>query len=61
MERVDGRNGRVKVGGEIWSARVSRAGTEFQAGTDLVVVAIEGATAVVDVPVTEPPVGSTGE
>ena len=61
MERVDGRGGRVKVGGEIWSARVSRTGTEFQAGTDLVVVAIEGATAVVDAPITEPPAGSTGE
>jgi membrane protein implicated in regulation of membrane protease activity len=61
MERVDGRGGRVKVGGEIWSARVSRAGTEFQAGTDLVVVAIEGATAVVDAPVAEPSAGSPGE
>lgn len=61
MERVDSRGGRVKVGGEIWSARVRRAGTEFQAGTDLVVVAIEGATAVVDAPVTEPSSGSTGE
>ncbi len=61
MERVDGRGGRVKIGGEIWSARVNRQGTEFPAGADLVVVSIEGATAVVDAPTTEPPTGSTGE
>jgi membrane protein implicated in regulation of membrane protease activity len=48
MERVDARTGRVKVGGEIWSARTRRPGTEFHAGTDLVVIAIDGATAVVD-------------
>jgi membrane protein implicated in regulation of membrane protease activity len=48
MERVDARTGRVKVGGEIWSARTRRPGTEFGAGTDLVVFAIDGATAVVD-------------
>jgi membrane protein implicated in regulation of membrane protease activity len=50
MERVDARTGRVKVGGEIWSARTRRPGTEFAAGTDVVVTAIEGATAVVDLP-----------
>ena len=61
VERVDTRTGRVKIGGEIWSARVRRPGTEFLAGTDLVVVSIEGATAVVDAPVTEPVSGSTGE
>ena len=48
MERVDARTGRVKVKGEIWSARARRPGTEFQAGTDLVVIMIDGATAVVD-------------
>jgi membrane protein implicated in regulation of membrane protease activity len=48
MERVDARTGRVKVGGEIWSARARRPGTQFHAGTDVVVTAIEGATAVVD-------------
>jgi membrane protein implicated in regulation of membrane protease activity len=61
MERVDGRGGRVKIGGEIWSARVRLPGTEFPAGADLVVVSIEGATAVVDAPTSEPPTGSTGE
>jgi membrane protein implicated in regulation of membrane protease activity len=48
MERVDARTGRVKVKGEIWSARARRPGTEFHTGTDLVVIAIDGATAVVD-------------
>ena len=48
MERVDTRTGRVKVSGEIWSARARRPGIEFQAGTDVVVTSIDGATAVVD-------------
>lgn len=48
MERVDPRTGRVKVKGEIWSARTRRPGTEYPAGTDVVVTAIDGATAVVD-------------
>lgn len=61
MERVDSRGGRVKIGGEIWSAKVSQPGTEFLAGADLVVVSIEGATAVVDIPTTEPSSGSIGE
>lgn len=50
VERVDARSGRVKIGGEIWSARARRAGTAFSTGEDLEVVAIEGATAVVDRP-----------
>lgn len=61
VERVDARGGRVKIGGEIWSARVSRPGAEFLVGVDVVVRSIEGATAVVDVPNTEPASGSTGE
>ena len=65
MERVDARGGRVKVKGEIWSARAHRPGTEFHAGTDLVVIAIDGATAVVDHPDGttggDPASGSTGE
>lgn len=48
VERVDARGGRVKIGGEVWSARTARPGTTFGAGEDLHVVAIEGATAVVD-------------
>lgn len=61
VERVDTRGGRVKIGGEIWSARVSHPGTEFLPGADLVVVSIDGATAVVDAPDNEPASGSTGE
>ncbi len=61
VERVDTRGGRVKIGGEIWSARASQLGTEFLVGSDLVVVSIEGATAVVDAPSTEPASGSAGE
>lgn len=48
VERVDARSGRVKIGGEIWSARARRPGTSYGAGADVQVVAIEGATAVVD-------------
>ena len=61
VERVDTRSGRVKIGGEIWSARTSRPGSEFLAGADLVVVSIDGATAVVDATGSEPASGSTGE
>ena len=61
VERVDSRGGRVKIGGEIWSARTKEPGTEFLAGADLVVVSIDGATAVVDAPGAEPVSGSTGE
>jgi membrane protein implicated in regulation of membrane protease activity len=50
VERVDARSGRVKIGGEVWSARTTRPGTTFGAGEDLEVIAIEGATAVVDRP-----------
>ncbi len=47
LERVDGRTGRVKLGGEIWSARSYDAGLVFEAGQEVDVVEIEGATAVV--------------
>ena len=48
LERVDGRDGRVKVGGEVWSARSLRPETSFDPGADLTVVRIDGATAIVD-------------
>jgi len=48
LERVDSRDGRVKVGGEVWSARSLNTGTSFDPGTDLRVVRIDGATAIVD-------------
>jgi membrane protein implicated in regulation of membrane protease activity len=47
LERVDGRSGRVKLGGEIWSARSYDAALVFEAGQEVDVVEIEGATAVV--------------
>src|SRR4051794_17775853 len=39
--------GRVKLGGEVWSARTAARGTSFLPGQPVRVVAIEGATAVV--------------
>ena len=48
LERVDTRDGRVKVGGEVWSARSLRPDTSYDPGTDLTVVRIDGATAIVD-------------
>lgn len=47
LERVDGRTGRVKLGGEIWSARSYDANLVFEAGQEVDVIEIEGATAVV--------------
>lgn len=48
LERVDHREGRVKVGGEVWSARTLSAERSFDPGDDLVVVQIDGATALVE-------------
>ena len=61
IERVDARSGRVKIGGEIWSARVRNPETEFAAGRELIVISIDGATAIVDAPNSEPATGSVGE
>jgi len=61
IERVDARTGRVKIGGEIWSARMLRPEAELAAGTDVIVISIDGATAVVDSPDNEPATGSVGE
>jgi membrane protein implicated in regulation of membrane protease activity len=47
LERVDGRTGRVKLGGEVWSARSYDASLVFEEGQEVDVVEIEGATAVV--------------
>ena len=46
LSHVDERGGLVKLAGETWSAR-SAPGTAFPAGQDVVVTAIDGATAVV--------------
>jgi membrane protein implicated in regulation of membrane protease activity len=46
-ERVDDLNGRVKIGGETWSARAFMDGQVIEAGTRVEVAKIEGATALV--------------
>ncbi|WP_217571632.1 NfeD family protein [Streptomyces sp. GbtcB7] len=48
LERVDGSgDGRIKLGGEIWSARALDAGQAYEVGQEVDVVDIEGATAIV--------------
>jgi membrane protein implicated in regulation of membrane protease activity len=46
LERVDGAGGRVKLAGEVWSAR-SYDGSVIEAGASVDVVEIQGATALV--------------
>ncbi|MGX4693028.1 NfeD family protein [Streptomyces sp. JNUCC 63] len=47
LERVDGSGGRIKLAGEIWSARALDTDRAYEAGEQVDVVDIEGATAVV--------------
>ncbi|MFF7266069.1 NfeD family protein [Streptomyces sp. NPDC008159] len=47
LERVDGSGGRIKLGGEIWSARSLDSQLTFEVGQEVDVVEIEGATAIV--------------
>ncbi|MFI7496891.1 NfeD family protein [Streptomyces sp. NPDC049687] len=48
LERVDGSgNGRIKLAGEIWSARSLDTGRAYEVGEEVDVVEIEGATAIV--------------
>ncbi|WP_030773121.1 MULTISPECIES: NfeD family protein [unclassified Streptomyces] len=47
LERVDGSGGRIKLAGEVWSARTLDADTSFEPGRSVDVVEIDGATAVV--------------
>lgn len=48
LERVDGgEGGRIKLGGEVWSARSLESGQVFDPGQQVDVVEIDGATAVV--------------
>lgn len=47
LERVDGQGGRIKLNGEVWSARTLDTGQAFDPGQQVDVVEIEGATAVV--------------
>jgi membrane protein implicated in regulation of membrane protease activity len=47
LQRVDADGGRVKIGGEEWSARAYMEGQVFEPGSRVEVVKIEGATALV--------------
>ncbi|MEU2315816.1 NfeD family protein [Streptomyces albidoflavus] len=47
VERVDGSGGRIKLAGEIWSARALDADQVYEPGREVDVVDIDGATAVV--------------
>lgn len=47
LERVDGAGGRIKLAGEIWSARSLDGDRAYEAGQEVDVVDIEGATAIV--------------
>ncbi|TQK43645.1 membrane protein implicated in regulation of membrane protease activity [Streptomyces sp. SLBN-118] len=47
LERVDSSGGRIKLAGEIWSARALDAEMSFEVGQQVDVVEIDGATAVV--------------
>ncbi|MFJ3310156.1 NfeD family protein [Streptomyces sp. NPDC086549] len=47
LERVDGSGGRIKLAGEIWSARSLDTDRAYEAGQEVDVVDIEGATAIV--------------
>ncbi|MFR9675458.1 NfeD family protein [Streptomyces sp. TR06-5] len=47
LERVDGQGGRIKLAGEVWSARALDDAARFEAGARVDVVEIDGATAVV--------------
>ncbi|MFI9271971.1 NfeD family protein [Kitasatospora sp. NPDC052896] len=47
QERVDGHGGRIKLNGEIWSARSLHPDRVFEPGQQVDVVEIQGATALV--------------
>lgn len=47
LSQVDGRSGQVKLSGETWTARTADRGAVIEPDTDVVVVRIEGATAIV--------------
>ncbi len=47
LQEVDGAGGRVKIGGEEWSARSFLEGEAIQAGEQVEVAEIDGATALV--------------
>ncbi|WP_327693947.1 NfeD family protein [Streptomyces sp. NBC_00459] len=47
LERVDGSGGRIKLAGEVWSARSLDTQLAYEVGQEVDVVEIEGATAIV--------------
>ena len=47
LERVDGSGGRIKLAGEVWSARALDTGRSYEVGQEVDVVDIEGATAII--------------
>jgi membrane protein implicated in regulation of membrane protease activity len=47
LERVDGSGGRIKLSGEVWSARSLDTDRAYEVGQEVDVVDIEGATAIV--------------
>jgi membrane protein implicated in regulation of membrane protease activity len=47
LERVDGSGGRIKLAGEVWSARSLDTHSAYEVGQEVDVVEIEGATAIV--------------
>ncbi|WP_031086169.1 NfeD family protein [Streptomyces sp. NRRL WC-3549] len=47
LERVDGSGGRIKLAGEVWSARSLDGDQSYEPGRQVDVVDIDGATAVV--------------
>ncbi|MED7826007.1 NfeD family protein [Streptomyces chiangmaiensis] len=47
LERVDGSGGRIKLAGEVWSARALDSELTYEVGQEVDVVDIEGATAIV--------------
>ncbi|MFF3766555.1 NfeD family protein [Streptomyces sp. NPDC001922] len=47
LERVDGSGGRIKLAGEVWSARTLDGDQVYEVGRQVDVVEIDGATAVV--------------
>jgi membrane protein implicated in regulation of membrane protease activity len=47
LDRVDGSGGQVKLAGEVWSARAYDEAKVFEPGTDVLVLEISGATALI--------------
>jgi len=47
LESVDGQDGRIKLCGEVWSARAYDGQSEFEPGSRVQVLQIDGATALV--------------